>query len=191
MLLTLKKVSSQAEQVLFSHQPSAGALQEIFHFLQQLIIKKKVLKKSRISYSKATKHLFLDFGLWNPFFEAKKVSNDWRCHGVTKFANPKKGKWVIFFKNIKDMTIWQEILCCLIISHLYNFFGILDVTYFFKKIKKLLTILKILRYLRKNRRIAGFFVNKIFFSSLKQSQCLIACIHSVNFCNKDRNKIIF
>ena len=89
---------------------------------------KKVLKKSRISYSKATKHLFLDFGLWNPFFEAKKVSNDWRCHGVTKFANPKKGKWVIFFKNIKDMTIWQEILCCLIISHLHNFFGILDVT---------------------------------------------------------------
>jgi hypothetical protein len=32
MLLTLKKVISQAEQVLFSHQPSAGALQEIFHF---------------------------------------------------------------------------------------------------------------------------------------------------------------
>ena len=32
MLLTLKKVSSQAEQVLFSHQTSAGALPQIFHF---------------------------------------------------------------------------------------------------------------------------------------------------------------
>ena len=141
MLITLKKVISQAEQVLFSHQPSAGALQEIFIFLQQLI--KKSIKEIKNFLFEGNEHLFLDFGLWNPFFEAKKVSNDWRCHGVTKFQNPKKGKWVIFFKNIKDMTIWQEILCCLYhVSHLYNFLGFSMWRNYFKKSRNYSRFLK-------------------------------------------------
>lgn len=61
MLITLKKVISQAEQVLFSHQPSAGALQEIFHFLQQLIIKKSIKEIKNFLFEGNKTSVF---GLW-------------------------------------------------------------------------------------------------------------------------------
>ena len=62
MLLTLKKVSSQAEQVLFSHQPSAGALQEIFHFSPAANNQKKSIKEIKNFLFEGNETSV--FGLW-------------------------------------------------------------------------------------------------------------------------------
>ena len=61
MLITLKKVISQAEQVLFSHQPSAGALQEIFHFSPAANNQKSIKEIKNFSFEG---NKTSDFGLW-------------------------------------------------------------------------------------------------------------------------------
>ena len=76
MLITLKKVISQAEQVLFSHQPSAGALQEIFHFSPAANNQKSIKE------------------IKNFLFEGNETSVFWTLDFETRSSRPKKSPMI-------------------------------------------------------------------------------------------------